>query len=791
MLTSPSSWTGKPQGFTDAEGTTYHGMGGTEATRQAILARSNRVMAVEKSPSGIYRFMILTGIHQHHSGVILASYGNSLMECRPVQVEASITKGIYSVLWKSRAEHQNFLRSPTEQVDWAHPDDTQFSPEESGITAARASDDDTATVVMIPKAYLLTADISGKFHGREVMAPITPLERLSYPDVADYIDSIHWLLANNDGVPLGPNSTFLKWTGIDATPFLQVLVGHSEQVDTPVKGLNTTDDVFIDYTIHYRMVTDKVAYDQNLQSYPPPAGGSPAPAVASLATTNDPVATALIDALGRGKLTQAEQEALEERTDAGWVIRLLFAELYDNETNPYPGTTTTMQKTLIRLPPLTDSFENQVLKPSKNVYATKRMSLLWTTSSSNSSKRSLASLDGLHEAHATLITEFFVAQLRSAEFSTLPLTLNPSQVRTTISLLLFAPPALTADEYAETVELGRLVHQQIGQGEDARNQAKKATAHDPKINVHNRFDFITTVTAIAAFERILVDHTSNYPGTEPANSVLIEGLNLALQNLVLDEQAKQWFRKYESCTPAIWHLFLEFQSIFRELAQFACAPDSIRAAKAHDSGYITDQVTIQRLRDIHSVIGNIVAVASGVMSSTMPANWLVNPSVGQYFGNTLKHKSTDTTQTPAANTDRSAPAKRNRTNNNNTPIDPPINGNNTMSKRSPSSPAVFSSKESKGMLTYTGTGPPPSITMTVKEKGQDTARYICRDYIIKGRSCRWGSQCRFVHLNNLQQLDTESNDRLKQFIQSHKQYSFTTTAAQDAVPAATIVAAQG
>jgi hypothetical protein len=100
-----------------------------------------------------------------------------------------------------------------------------------------------------------------------------------------------------------------------------------------------------------------------------------------------------------------------------------------------------------------------------------------------------------------LITDFFVSQLRSAAFSILPLNLNPSQVRNTITLLLFAPSVLTADEYAATVEQGPLVHQQIGQGENTRNQAKKATAHAPKINVQSRFDFITTVTALAAFEQ--------------------------------------------------------------------------------------------------------------------------------------------------------------------------------------------------------------------------------------------------------------------------------------------------
>jgi hypothetical protein len=84
--------------------------------------------------------------------------------------------------------------------------------------------------------------------------------------------------------------------------------------------------------------------------------------VTTTTTVPYPVATALIDAHGRGNLTQAEQEALDERTDAGWVIRLLFAELYDIDAKPYTDGPLTTEKTIIRLLPLNDSFETQVLK---------------------------------------------------------------------------------------------------------------------------------------------------------------------------------------------------------------------------------------------------------------------------------------------------------------------------------------------------------------------------------------------------------------------------------------------
>jgi hypothetical protein len=168
MRTQNISWTGKPLRLASLDCLAFHQMGGTDASRHAILARANRILAIERSPIGVLRFMILNSFYLLCSGSIFASYGNSVTDCRPVRVGASITKGFVTVLWNSRANHHSFLRSPTEQVSWLHPDGTQFNPGESGLFVARSSVEDTATIVLIPKAFILDADTPGMFHGREV-----------------------------------------------------------------------------------------------------------------------------------------------------------------------------------------------------------------------------------------------------------------------------------------------------------------------------------------------------------------------------------------------------------------------------------------------------------------------------------------------------------------------------------------------------------------------------------------------------------------------------------------------
>jgi hypothetical protein len=146
------------------------------------------------------------------------------------------------------------------------------------------------------------------------------------------------------------------------------------------------------------------------------------------------------------------------------------------------------------------------------------------------------------------------------------------------------------------------VHQQISQGEDTRNQAKKSTSHTVRVRVKSAYDLIETVATLAGFERVAIQ-----PDGEEY-SALIDVLQLALKHLTRSTLAEDWFRKNEGCISAVHHLFLSLQHIFREFAAWASTPATITQARAAAStGYITDPSTISTLEHCR----RSVAIASG------------------------------------------------------------------------------------------------------------------------------------------------------------------------------------
>jgi hypothetical protein len=467
---------------------------------------------------------------------------------------------------------------------------------------------------------------------------------------------------------------------------------------------------------------------------------------------------------------------VEGRQEAGWIIRLLFCRLIDNSTHPIPGTEGL--DSIIALPPLQSVFESKVLKPSQNILATKKMVSLWKDSGEAARNNpDPTMLQASHEAHETMITELFVSQLRAGDFSTRSLELNPREVTNHISLLLFAPPAYTADEYEEIIEHGRMIYKQIGQGEDSRNQEKKTLKHSPRVFMRTKQDFYTTVAAFSALERIAVQHP------ERTNSLLTDMLlKYGLLYLIRPLESSQWLRKNASCSPAIIKLFLEFQKIFREMAAWATSPHNL--AKARESsiqGFITDKTIIHSLHDIELGIKNAVSEAAKAMSGSIPPGWLTPSSVHDYFVTSnsdsailqSKRKLEDSAINQVSPS--SSPNKKGRTSPTGTPKSESANSSSKPAlERIQLTPEERASKESKGILTFSGSGKDrvPAIPIPCKLLGQPgEGRFICRDYTFKGRACTI-KNCRNLHLNALAQLEPASATQLRAFIEKHSSLTF-------------------
>jgi len=795
MNIAPSPfWVTQHKGFTAAEATAFGSLSGTDPVRITAITRATRVLAVELAPSGIPRFMILNGLYYHLSGRILASYGINPRVCAPVVLaEGLATQGFTSVCWKSRAQAEGFVSSPTALSDWLRPDGATFDPHESGLPDTSGDPNDTATVTIFPKAVMLTANAPDELHHRPVLQALTGDERTQYPELAPFMDAVWWLETNNAAKSLGATTTYLDWKAIDITPFDGVIDRLDNIPTVDIDGILPTEDVHEEYVNHYNKLYGPSAPPLGVprmahgggQVAAAPTADATAPAALPTAPVNTADAvltTALIEALQGTRRSTTEQESFEERTQAGTVLRLLFSRLISNTTLQLPGTTHLSH--VVALPELRPEFVTGVLKPTKNVQATRNLSQLYeaTEALARNLGPNAPHLIAIHQARGTLVTEFFTAQIRAGEYSIKAMEQYRSTATTTVSLLLFAPPKYTAAQYEDHLEHGRKIQLQVQQGEDPKNQAKKATTHNPIVNIQNRQDYSETVAAIWAFERMTVEHDQQLLPEQPSH--LISLLQQALEHLCQSSDAAHWFLINQNCTNAFAHIFMIYQNIFRDMAAFAKHPAVLQAVAAAHDNIIADPMVIERLLAIQTAALHSLGIASSKLLQAIPSDWLVASPVAEFFSTnhgTHGGSTPDKTRNVSPDSSQGSPSKKPRFGSNapSTPTGQPVQG-----EKVTLSPEERTRRESKGLFTILEGCQDKRISIgtAVKTTGTSNARYICQNYTIVGRACAF-AKCTRLHLNSMKELEPTSAQDLRKAIKDSGTLRFTNRSDDSAAPA--------
>ena len=713
--------------------------------------------------------MILNGFYQHHSGILVANYGNSTKDFDPRRVDSNlVTHGTLSLLWESRARAQGFIFSPTRMADWTHPDGTPFNPDESGLPTPGNDEFDSPVVTAIPNAIILPPGAPPGFHQRNVAQGITQEERLLFPEVADFMDAMQWMVLRNNSNPVAAGCAFLDWTSIEKLPFTSNAIQLAVSPSCGVNGLTTTDGSVRDYHSFYANWNQAIGRPtQYLDPQAIPAAPNAFHATTVPPTTSgidSSLAKELVAAFKTGNRSATEQEALAERVEAGFVLRLLFCRIVDTKTRPIPGTE--HLSAYIVLPELSKPFQTGVMDPNSNTLATKKMAALWEETDTEARQegpfgRHLATI---HHARGTLPTEFFTAQVRTAQWSTKPMEQYLSQATQTISLLLFAPPHMTASQYEEQVANGRKVQVLVTQGEDARNQPKKQTSFAPLVHLKRKEDLDETVAAVWAFERMTVAQSAS------ETSQLVSILSRGLTSLSLSSGATHWHQLNAECGHALVHIFMEFQHVFREFSTFATSAAALRAARNSTGGIILDEGVIGTLQDLQKVVLNGLALTATHLTKAMPSNWKEESPVAQYFA--CASPDTKRSASSPVTPEKPSPTKKPRVHietGGQGAAQPPDNqgngGNSNPLQKLVLSPEDLAFRKSKGLLIVKGgqQGQEIRLDLSVKLAGATQSRYICKGHTIKGRACHF-AKCRHLHLNSLQELDSESSSKLRSFI---------------------------
>ena len=713
--------------------------------------------------------MILQGFHLHHTGFLIANYGNSVKDFDPRRIDLRLaTHATLSVLWESRAKAQGFISSPTRMADWKRPDGSAFNPDESGLPTPGKDEYDSPVVTAVPNAIILPSGAPPGFHQRSVAQGITPEERELFPEVADFMDAMQWMVLRNNDHPVAAGSTFLDWTSIDKSCFDVPGIELAVSPSCGVNGLNTSDGSVRDFhSAYFKWLEDPklpapVLASQTVPAAPTAFIGTPVPP--TNAGIDFSFAKELVAALKTSNRSATEQEALADREEACLVLRLLFCRLVDNKTLPIPGTEHLDR--IIALPELTKEFLEGVMLPTSNGQATKKLAALWAATDTEARAEGPFGrhLVTVHHARGTLATEFFTAQVRSAQWSSKPMEQYLTQASQTISLLLFAPPHMTASQYEELMSYGRKVQMLVLQGEDAKNQPKKQTSFAPKVQLQRKEDLDETVAAIWAFERMAVAQSA----TE--TSQLVSLLSYALEKFSLDSGATQWHQLNEECGHAMVHLFLELQSAFRAFCAFALSPAALKAAKSCTDGFILDEKTIETLQGLQVVTKNSFLQAANLMTKGVPTQWKEESPASQYF--TYNSPALKRSVSASVSPEKPSPAKKQRIiieNGGNGGAQPSPNqardGKFQPAEKIVLTPEEAANRKSKGLLIVKDgvSGREIRLDLPVKATGATQSRYICKGHAIKGMACFFAN-CRHLHLNSLQELEPESAAKLRVFI---------------------------
>ena len=444
---------------------------------------------------------------------------------------------------------------------------------------------------------------------------------------------------------------------------------------------------------------------------------------------------------------------------------MLFSRLISNATLQLPGTTHLSH--VVALPELRPEFVTGVLKPTKNVQATRNLSQLYeaTEALARNLGPNAPHLIAIHQARGTLVTEFFTAQIRSGEYSIKAMEQYRTTATTTVSLLLFAPPKYTAAQYEDHLEHGRKIQLQVQQGEDPKNQAKKATTHSPLVNIHTRQDYSETVAALWAFERMTVEHDHQLLPEQP--SQLISLLQQALEHLCQNSDAAHWFLINQNCTNAFAHIFMIYQNIFRDVAAFAKHPAVLQAVASANNNIITDPMIIERMLAIQTAALHNLGIASSKLLQAIPSDWLVPSPVAEFFssnttptqGNNAGGSTPEKNRNVSPDSSQGSPNKRQRFGGNapNTPTGQPAQG-----EKVTLTPEERARRESKGLFTILDGCQDKRISIgtAVKTIGSTHARYICQNYTIVSRACAF-ARCTRLHLNSMRELEPASAQDLR------------------------------
>jgi hypothetical protein len=80
-----------------------------------------------------------------------------------------------------------------------------------------------------------------------------------------------------------------------------------------------------------------------------------------------------------------------------------------------------------------------------------------------------------------------------------------------------------------------------------------------------------------------------------------------------------------------------------------------------------------------------------------------------------------------------------------------------------------------GLLAFSGTGKLPTSEVLQAHPKSGKFTRLCLNFLIKGRSCKWGDDCSFVHLKRTEDLTLENQKTIKSEVKNHAKLSWVTS----------------
>jgi hypothetical protein len=567
---------------------------------------------------------------------------------------------------------------------------------------------------------------------------LTELEAIDFPFVSTWAKAVHYVMTHNEGFCLLQREKIFK--RVDISP---LEVPHQNFPTIEKSPEYPPFEMIMPSDKHYNVVLKALESDTPAKEKQTTLGKEPDNRPESTRDIIVSVIKALKseDTTNKVVTTQTEKEQEKEAVDSLAKYKLFFAsreDIVDPDSGEVVGQT-------VVYPAIKEVFQ-EIVSTTKT---TRQQALMEEQMAAHLAQ--LKESESYLDQSVTLTPEMFdsvlVSSVANGRWITKPLAHDPGSTKDRITPFHLATPRTKSMQYKVRLEAGRLLQRQEQVNEDTAKIERKNTELYRFGLMNNGADVRAVVANIWAL--------GNFITEDFAKSDFWKMLK-HYDKILRSTAAQNWLGQHHKVPHLAHCLILDLCTITHLFAEIANRLEYRLAAKANNP--ISDKVFD-------------TPCACAIAIATKLNNVLPTMQLGDYSTAPFTFSMFSPQQKKEDDSDSKPRAPRNGRNDSNTKSD--SHGRNSDSHGRNGRDDASKKQKTGGLLVFSGSGKLPTWNK-ILEPHHKTGRLtrLCSNFLMQGRTCKWGDECGFVHLTRTTDLALENQKLFKTEIGQNSQLTW-------------------